>query len=244
MKMTKKLIGILLACLMLMALMTVSAFADDILYGDANGDGNVDAKDAILLQQYIAEWDVSVEAGGDANGDGNIDAKDAILMQQYIAEWEVTLGPDTPAHTCEYVATETKAATCGEAGIMTYTCECGESYTEEIPATGEHEFFNDCETVCINCYQEVREASHTVIHVEAVAPTCTTMGNIEFWYCEVCGQAWLDAECTLNTNMMAVKLPATGEHVYDDEYDADCNECGEEREVEEKIYNDGQFGSW
>ena len=44
-------------------------------------------------------------------------------------------------------------------------------------------------------------------HVEAKAPTCYENGNIEYWYCEDCGQAWLDAECTLNTNLKAVILP-------------------------------------
>ena len=42
--------------------------------------------------------------------------------------------------------------------------------------------------------------------------------------------AWLDAECTLNTNMMAVKLPVA-EHTYNNEHDADCNICGATREV-------------
>jgi len=46
-------------------------------------------------------------------------------------------------------------------------------------------------------------------HVEAVAPGCESEGNIEYWFCEACGQAWLDAECTLNTNLKAVILPAT-----------------------------------
>ena len=44
-------------------------------------------------------------------------------------------------------------------------------------------------------------------HVEAKAPTTTENGNIEYWYCEECGQAWLDEACTLNTNLKAVILP-------------------------------------
>jgi hypothetical protein len=44
-------------------------------------------------------------------------------------------------------------------------------------------------------------------HVEAKAPTTTENGNIEYWYCEACGQAWLDADCTRNTNLKAVVLP-------------------------------------
>jgi hypothetical protein len=38
-----------------------------------------------------------------------------------------------------YVATTTKSATCGETGIITYTCSDGDaSYTTTIPATGNH----------------------------------------------------------------------------------------------------------
>ena len=32
----------------------------DIVYGDANGDGNVNARDAAMLQQYVAGWDVTL----------------------------------------------------------------------------------------------------------------------------------------------------------------------------------------
>ena len=61
-----------------------------ILYGDANGDGAVNARDAALLQQYVAGWDVTlVEASADANGDGAVNARDAALLQQYVAGWDL-----------------------------------------------------------------------------------------------------------------------------------------------------------
>ena len=61
-----------------------------ILYGDANGDGAVNARDAALLQQYVAGWDVTlVAASADANGDGAVNARDAALLQQYVAGWDV-----------------------------------------------------------------------------------------------------------------------------------------------------------
>ena len=66
--------------------------------------------------------------------------------------------------------------------------------------------------------------------IPAVDPTCTAIGNIEYWYCDVCGMAWLDEACTLNTNQFAVKLPVA-EHTYDNDFDADCNGCGAIREV-------------
>ena len=157
------------------------------------------------------------------NGGGNGNAETV-----YLDNLKITLVKS--AHTCEFVGTETKAPTCGEDGVMTYTCSCGDSYTETLPATGEHVYFDDCSAICEVCGHE-REAGHNVIHVEAAAPTCVAMGNIEYWYCDVCGMAWLDEACTMNTNLRAVKLAATGEHTYTNEYDIDCNVCGAERSV-------------
>ncbi|MGN0469063.1 MAG: hypothetical protein ACI4GY_10105, partial [Acutalibacteraceae bacterium] len=37
-----------------------------------------------------------------------------------------------------YVSAITKQATCAAGGIMTYTCSCGKTYTETVPATGKH----------------------------------------------------------------------------------------------------------
>lgn len=43
-----------------------------------------------------------------------------------------------PEHTRSYTSKVTKPATCTENGVKTYTCECGDSYTETIPATGHN----------------------------------------------------------------------------------------------------------
>jgi hypothetical protein len=52
--------------------------------------------------------------------------------------------------------------------------------------------------------------THDIEHVEAKAATCTEPGNIEYWYCKLCGFAWLDEYLHLNTNLKAIVLPATG----------------------------------
>ena len=41
-----------------------------------------------------------------------------------------------PNHTHSYTSKTTKAATCTSTGVKTFTCSCGDSYTETIPATG------------------------------------------------------------------------------------------------------------
>ena len=62
-------------------------------YGDLNGDGKINGADSTLLQQYLAEWTVTVnQAAADVNGDGTINGADSTLLQQYLAEWDVTIG--------------------------------------------------------------------------------------------------------------------------------------------------------
>lgn len=43
-----------------------------------------------------------------------------------------------PNHSHSYSPKVTKSATCNQSGIRTYTCNCGDTYTETIPATGNH----------------------------------------------------------------------------------------------------------
>lgn len=51
------------------------------------------------------------------------------------------------AHKHSYTSKVTKAATCSTAGVRTYTCSCGDSYTESIPATGNHSWVEVTSTV-------------------------------------------------------------------------------------------------
>ena len=52
--------------------------------GDTNGDGKVDAQDASLVLQYVANK-ISNILNADVNGDGKVDAQDASLILQYVA---------------------------------------------------------------------------------------------------------------------------------------------------------------
>ncbi|MBQ9842319.1 MAG: carbohydrate binding domain-containing protein [Clostridia bacterium] len=67
---------------------------DEIIYGDADGDGEVTLTDAALLGQWLAGYEVTVdEAAADADGDGEITLTDAALLGQWLAGYDVTLGP-------------------------------------------------------------------------------------------------------------------------------------------------------
>ena len=73
-----------------------------------------------------------------------------------------------------------------------------------------HEYFYACDAHCMICGELTNEnATHTIVHVEAKAPTCTEFGNVEYWYCSDCGYAWMDANCTVQANQMSVRIGAT-----------------------------------
>lgn len=125
-----------------------------------------------------------------------------------------------------YVGKETKAPTCGTAGEMTYTCpECGASYDEEIPATGEHTYDNDCDAVCNGCHFNREVGEHKYEGVETKKATCGTDGEMTYT-CSVCKHSYTEA------------IKATGEHVYNNACDATCNDCGAERTPAAHVYDD------
>ena len=66
----------------------------NILYGDVNGDGEIDSADVTRLRRYIAGWDVEIDLdAADVNDDGEVDSADVTRLRRFIAGWDVTLGP-------------------------------------------------------------------------------------------------------------------------------------------------------
>ena len=109
-----------------------------------------------------------------------------------------------PNATHTIVHVEAKAATCYEDGNIEhwYCSDCGIAWADEAL------------TQQTNLKSVILPMAHgEATHVEAKDATCTETGNIEYWLCEACGQAWLDEACTLNTNVLAVVLP-TIDHDY------------------------------
>ena len=68
-------------------------------------------------------------------------------------------------HEHSYTEEITKQPTCTEEGEKTFTCDCGDTYTETIPAKG-----------------------HIEVIDKAVPATCTTDGKTEGSHCSACGE--------------------------------------------------------
>lgn len=81
-------------------------------------------------------------------------------------------------------------------GKATFSCtECGA--TKEVVVIWTH-----------NC-------ADNLIHVEAVEPdSCTAEGNLEYWYCELCGKLYEDADAKKETT--ADKVENNGEHSFEE----------------------------
>ncbi|MCD7848243.1 MAG: hypothetical protein LUG49_09505, partial [Oscillospiraceae bacterium] len=88
------------------------------------------------------------------------------LNYSYIKIAQADASGGGPSHTHTYTSEVTTAATCTDNGVKTYTCTvCGETYTEEIQATG-------------HSYQTV-----------VTAPTCTEKGYTTYT-CTTCGYSY------------------------------------------------------
>ena len=81
----------------------------DFTYGDVNGDGKINGRDAIKLAKYLAAYDedkgessVAVSPGADVNGDGKINGRDLVKLRKYLANYDESTGQSSvklgPSH--------------------------------------------------------------------------------------------------------------------------------------------------
>ena len=136
------------------------------------------------------------------------------------------------------------APDCENGGYTTYTCSaCGDSYVADHTDALGHSHVGvvtapDCEnggyttytcSACGDSYvaDHTDALGHSHVGVETQAPTCGVDG-VTTYTCSACGDSYTEA------------IPATGAHIYDHEFDVDCNVCGGIREVELPINFDGK----
>ncbi len=199
--MTKRILSIIMAVMMILTVIPMTLASANIL-GDVDGNGDITAADARLaLRASVGLETLSDTAKLAANADltGDITAADARLILR------ASVGLES-LHTHSYKSTVTKAATCTEKGVKTFTCDCGDSYTEEIAATG-----------------------HKAVTDKAVAATCTSTGKTEGSHCDVCGHI-IKAQTTVNklghtpaVDKTTVKAPTCKEDGYSG--DTKCTVC-------------------
>ena len=107
-------------------------------------------------------------------------------------------------HNHSYVGKITKNATCTQDGEKLYTCSCGNSYSEKIPATG-HKMTTEkvdatCTTdgyvketcsACGHSYSEIISATGHNYVATSEKPNCTTGGRTTY-VCTKCGDSYTE----------------------------------------------------
>ena len=88
------------------------------------------------------------------------------------------------SHTHSYTSSVTTEPTCTETGVRTYTCSCGDSYTEDIPIdVNAHTSTNggtaDVHFKCSACGVTLEDGSHHDAPVTTDA-TCTATGSVKY----------------------------------------------------------------
>lgn len=149
-------------------------------------------------------------------------------------------------HKHNFTSTITQKPTCTEKGVKTYTCTCGESYTEEIEATGhgKTEILNRVEPTyekegytgdtCCSICKEILVPGKTIPRKENEVTECDKNGHkggkatcISKAICEVCGKTYGEVDPdnhTGNTEIRDKKDATTTEPGYTG--DVYCSDCG------------------
>lgn len=127
----------------------------------------------------------------------------------YTATWKLTnirivaTYTEPPAHTHSYTSTVTTQPTCTTTGVRTYTCSCGDRYTEAISAKG-HSYGSPTYTwsadgksctakrVCGNDASHTETATATITSAVKTAATCTAKGTTR--YTATFGVSWASTQ--------------------------------------------------
>ena len=119
---------------------------------------------------------------GDINGDGKTNNKDLVCFAQYMANWDVAVN-------------EAALDTNGDGKINNKDLVLLAQYL----ADWDVEIFPKAvePTVC----------SHTLSHVDALAATCVSEGNTEYWKCTKCGRYYSDSAASTEIAQSGTVLP-------------------------------------
>ena len=155
-------------------------------------------------------------------------------------------------HKHSYSSSVTKEASCTKDGVLTFACDCGESYTEIIPAAG-HKYKlissdpGSCTSAskdvfeCENCHDKKTVSKKPENHIYNIVihePTCTKSGYTEA-YCTLCKESVMyDFKAPKGHEMTAVRSQATCTKHASVSYS--CSVCGYEYVTED---TDSAYGS-
>lgn len=184
-----------------------AAFGDDYVAAynhfltNGMNEGRI-ASDSFNVQVYIANYpDLQAAFGNDVAGAYNHYLTNGMAEGRVCGAIDAgASAPEDHVHTWE-ISKVLIAASCISDGEAVYTCECGETKTDVIPASAEyHDYQKVAEegnveiykcTICNDTYSKVvteeeHEHEYAELEEDRIEPTCTSEGKA-FKQCTVCG---------------------------------------------------------
>lgn len=119
---------------------------------------------------------------GDVNGDLAVNGKDVTLIRRYMVGYDVTIN-ELAGDVNNDGTVNGKDVTLIRRYMVGYDIEL-------LPSTPK--------------------CAHSMSAIEAVAATCTTDGNIAYWYCSLCGKYFSDSNGTTEIALEDAKIAAFG----------------------------------
>jgi hypothetical protein len=69
-------------------ILSTEQLVPDVILGDADGNGEINDRDSIQLDRYLAEWGNTIDSNAaDLDGDGEVTDKDSIILARTLAGW-------------------------------------------------------------------------------------------------------------------------------------------------------------
>jgi hypothetical protein len=175
-------------------------------YLHANGDGSI-ATAMVILPEAVANG--SLKKAGQA-APAQTEDKGAVEKKEDQTP--------VPVHEHQYSANLTTNPTCTEEGVMTYTCSCGDSYTEPYPKL-EHQYEKEI----------TRE------------PSCAEEGETTYT-CTLCGDTYTEPIAKVEHTPGAAQVTKEATCTDEGEKTVRCTVCGEEISTETTPVKEHQAG--
>ena len=181
-----------------------AAFGTEVNKLIASGVSKEEIEDYLRNNGYANDIVGGTQALKEAEASGYFENKKNSSPAATTAPETATPTPKpTPApHEHKYNTKLTKRSTCSEDGVLTYTCECGDTYEEPVAKT-----------------------EHKYVETVTKEPTCTTAGEKTFT-CSLCGDSYtelIEAKGHTDGPFETTKEATCTE---DGERTVYCKECG------------------
>ena len=83
--------SLLLCCIMLFPAASFVAAGNGYVFGDVDGNGEVEVVDATWIQRHLVSIDIPFTIDlktADIDGDGQVTQADKVILSRYLAHWE------------------------------------------------------------------------------------------------------------------------------------------------------------